>query len=67
LLFVGFARAAGIAHSLDIRVHPRPIIPWTEMVESTVGIHMTADWIRIEGNEKDVVKFFRNELKVSVG
>ena len=68
--FCGVGKSAtwtGIAHLLDTRVHPRPIIPWTETVESTVGIHMAANRIRMEGNEEYVVEFLRNELKASVG
>jgi hypothetical protein len=53
----------GIAHTLNVGVHSRPVIMQTIMVEFLVGIEMSADCIGVKCHKDDVIKFCSNKLR----
>ncbi len=69
---LGFGRVwesttgTGIAHALNVGIHPRPVKTQMDMVEYMVGIEMSANGIVVKCNKDDIVKFCWDKLKADV-
>ena len=48
----------------DIVVHARPEVALTNAMEGVRVIKMSTDGVSMEGNEDDVLKAFRGNLKI---
>jgi hypothetical protein len=60
------ASMTGIAHVLNVQIHPRPVIMQMDMVEHTAGIEMSANGIGVKCDKDDIVKVCWDKLKAGV-